>query len=149
MEICLQRILALMEENNTTNSELSNYIHCASSAISEWKTGKIKTYQKYIVEIADYFDVSADYLLGRTDLRKGGEWDDLIKQYQLCADEKKNLVNRLLGLVLSDNGLPKRVELKDEEDMSAAIELLSLFDQLNLLGKSRVISAAISQLDAK
>ena len=149
MDICLERILGLLAEKNIANAELTSYLGCASSAVSEWKTGKIKTYQKYIVEIADYFDVSADYLLGRTDLRKGGEWDDLIKQYQLCDEDKKNLVNRLLGLTIIEKGVPQRVELKDEDDMSAIMELLSVFDQLNLLGKSRVISVAATELDKK
>ena len=149
MDICLERILGLIEERNIANTELTSYLGTASSAVSEWKNGKIKTYQNYIVELADFFDVSADYLLGRTDLRKGGEWDDLVKQYQLCDADKLNLVNRLLGLTTTEKGVPQRVELKDEEDMSAVVELLSVFDQLNLLGKSRVISTAAMELDKK
>lgn len=147
MDICLQRIIGLLSERNISNTEFTAYLGCPSSAVSEWKKGKVSSYQKYIVQIANYFDVSADYLLGRTDMRKGGDWDDLIKQYQLCSDDKKILVNRLLGLSQRQGGIPKSVSTNDEEDMTMVVELLSMFDNLNLIGKSRVIATAADEID--
>lgn len=37
----------------------------SKNAYSEWKSGFTKSYMGRIDEIADYFDVSTDYLLGR------------------------------------------------------------------------------------
>ena len=32
-------------------------------AFSEWKSGKSKSYRKYLIEIAEFFNVSLDYLV--------------------------------------------------------------------------------------
>lgn len=37
------------------------------NTVNNWKAGRSKTYLKKIEEISDYFGVSVDYLLGRTD----------------------------------------------------------------------------------
>ena len=34
------------------------------NAFTDWKSGKIKSYQKHLPKIAEFFGVSADYLLG-------------------------------------------------------------------------------------
>ena len=91
-----------------------------------------------------------DYILGRTPLRNGVVWDDLVKQYQLCDPDKQALVDRLLGITHStEDGTVRSVKLADEEDMTMVLELLSMFDKLNLVGKSRVIAAAADELDKK
>ena len=43
--------------------ELTNYLGLNSVAFSEWKSGKSKSYRKYLIEIAEFFNVSIDYLV--------------------------------------------------------------------------------------
>lgn len=43
--------------------ELTDYLGLKSAAFSEWKSGKSKSYRKYLIEIAEFFDVSIDYLV--------------------------------------------------------------------------------------
>lgn len=43
--------------------ELTNFLGLKSVAFSEWKSGKSKSYRKYLIEIADFFNVSLDYLV--------------------------------------------------------------------------------------
>ena len=38
------------------------------SAIGDWRRGSTKSYLKHIDKIADYFNVSVDYLLGRENM---------------------------------------------------------------------------------
>lgn len=40
------------------------------NTISRYETGKREADYKTLIQLADYFDVSIDYLLGRTDLPK-------------------------------------------------------------------------------
>ena len=148
MDICLERILALMEEKQCTNKEFANYIGVTPSLICDWKTGRSTSCHKYIVEISRFFGVSADYILGKTPIRTGSKWDALIEQYQLCEDDKQSLVNRLLGLTRADADSEvycQRAEV--EEDMSMLLELVSMFDKLSIIGKSRLISIAADELD--
>lgn len=61
----LDRISALL--NGREQRELTNYLGLKSAAFSEWKSGKSKSYRKYLIEIAKYFNVSIDYLVyGKT-----------------------------------------------------------------------------------
>lgn len=150
MDICLERIIGLLNEKGLKNTDLTSYLGISASAISDWKSGKVQSYQKYIAEISEFFGVSADYILGRTPMHNGVQWDDLIRQYQLCEPDKQQLVDRLLGITHNvDNGKVVSVRLKEEEDMTSIIQLLEIFDALDLVGKSRVIAAAADVLDKK
>ena len=61
----LDRISVLL--NGREQKELTNYLGLKSAAFSEWKSGKSKSYRKYLIEIAEYFKVSIDYLVyGKT-----------------------------------------------------------------------------------
>ena len=48
---------------NREQKELTKYLGLNSVAFSEWKSGKSKSYRKYLIEIADFFNISIDYLV--------------------------------------------------------------------------------------
>ena len=148
MDICVERIVSLIAETKCTNKALAEFVGFPPSLISDWKKGTANSYHKYIVGISEYFGVSADYLLGRTPIRSGSKWDELIKQYQLCDDDKLELVDRLLGIT-RNNGDSEMycTKVEIEEDMSMVIELISMFEQLTLVGKSRIIATVADELD--
>ena len=50
-----------------TQSELAKGIGFTQRAISKWVNLQSEPTETAIIKIANYFDVSADYLLGRTD----------------------------------------------------------------------------------
>ena len=52
---------------NVSNKDLSQNVGVSSGNISDWKSGRSKPNIDTIIKIADYLDVSVDYLLGRTD----------------------------------------------------------------------------------
>lgn len=59
----LQKIIRLMEEKQVEQQELARYLGINKQAITDWKSGKSKSYQKYLGRIAEFFNVSSDYLL--------------------------------------------------------------------------------------
>ena len=59
-------ILKLLKEQHKTQKELCETLHIGQPKFTDWKTGRIKSYQKYLPQIADFFNVSIDYLLGNT-----------------------------------------------------------------------------------
>ncbi|OTO24946.1 hypothetical protein A5877_000453 [Enterococcus sp. 3C7_DIV0644] len=63
--VLLERIKKLCKKRGITVSELENRVGFGKNSIYKWKTQspKADTLQK----VADYFNVSTDYLLGRTD----------------------------------------------------------------------------------
>ena len=57
----LDRIIALL--GDADQKQLTDYLELKKTAFSDWKSGKSNSYRKYLVEIADYFNVSLDYLV--------------------------------------------------------------------------------------
>lgn len=62
----LNNLLALLEPRGTSK-KLSDATGISTGNITDWKKGKSKPTAEALVLIADYFNCSIDYLLGRTD----------------------------------------------------------------------------------
>jgi len=60
-----ERIRPLFESSNKSDASLEKEIGLPRGIIYDWNIGRSKSYKKYIGEIANYFNVSADYLLGK------------------------------------------------------------------------------------
>lgn len=58
----------LLVENKISKRELAKKIGVSATSISDWSTGKIQPTAENIYLIAEYFNVSADYLLGLKDI---------------------------------------------------------------------------------
>lgn len=67
MDIYKERILPLFQSSGIPDAELERKIGIKPKKINDWNAGRTKSYEKYIPQIASYFHVSADYLLGKTD----------------------------------------------------------------------------------
>lgn len=63
------RIRALMDENGTTQDELSKAIDRTRQTVSQYVNGISEPGYDTLVRIADYFKVSTDFLLGRSKTR--------------------------------------------------------------------------------
>ena len=55
----------LLDERGKTQEELADFVGVSRQSIAQWKDGKTKPDILYLTKIAKFFDVSADYLLGR------------------------------------------------------------------------------------
>ena len=59
----LDKILSLLNERGVEQA-LADYLGVNKQVITDWKSGKSKSYIKYIGKISQYFGVSSDYLQG-------------------------------------------------------------------------------------
>lgn len=62
------RLNELLNENPISKRELAKKIGVSVTSISDWSTGKIQPTAENVYLIAEYFQVSADYLLGLKDI---------------------------------------------------------------------------------
>lgn len=62
-----ENIRALREDNDLTQQQLADYLGVAQNTYSQYETGKIAYTAQVLVNLADFYGVSVDYLLGRTD----------------------------------------------------------------------------------
>ena len=60
----LDKIISLLEEQNRQQKELTDYLGLEKSTFSAWKNGKSSSYKKYLPEIASFFRISVDELVG-------------------------------------------------------------------------------------
>ncbi|MBQ3497607.1 MAG: helix-turn-helix transcriptional regulator [Clostridia bacterium] len=61
------RLKALRKERGISQVKLSMDLNLSQNTISRYETGVREADYKTLILIADYFDVSIDYLLERTD----------------------------------------------------------------------------------
>lgn len=67
MEILGKRIQELRQENNMSQKDLAKLVGVSDVAISRWERGTRIPNAENIVNLANVFKISADYLLGRID----------------------------------------------------------------------------------
>lgn len=84
MELTISRIIEEMALQNKRHADLANFLGITPNVITDWKSGRIKSYKKYIHAIANYLGVSVEYLRGETDNKYPTDSgvsspDDLIK----------------------------------------------------------------------
>ena len=61
-----ENIRNLRVDNDKNQQELANYLHVKQTTYSKYELGKINIPVEVFIKLADYYDVSVDYLLGRT-----------------------------------------------------------------------------------
>lgn len=66
-DIFAERIKTLRRKKNINQSELGKIIGLSDKAISDIERGYRLTTMEKLDALADFFDVSVDYLMGRTD----------------------------------------------------------------------------------
>lgn len=64
------RLEELTKSNNLNYGKLTSHLSFPRTYIYEWMKKETLPSIEYLIEIANFFDVSPDYLLGRTDFRK-------------------------------------------------------------------------------
>lgn len=66
-DIFAGRIKSLRKNNHKTQTDLAQLMEVSKTQISDIENGKSTTSIERLCALADYFNVSIDYLVGRTD----------------------------------------------------------------------------------
>ncbi len=61
------RLKDLREERNLTQNDVAKAINTTRTNIGRWEKGENEPSANFVVQLADFFEVSTDYLLGRED----------------------------------------------------------------------------------
>lgn len=67
-----ENIRNLREDNDKLQVELATYLDVKQTTYSKYELGKINIPVEVLIKLADYYDVSIDYLVGRSKVKK---WD--------------------------------------------------------------------------
>lgn len=66
MKIFQERLLEQRKLNNMTQTQVANYLGISQPSYIRYENGGSEPSFENLVKIADLFDVTTDYLLGRT-----------------------------------------------------------------------------------
>lgn len=95
------RLKDLRETKGISQKQLANFLNVSQGSVGNWESGTREPNFDIIKKIADYFDVSADYLIGRTDnpqqsidqQLEGVEFALYGEIKELTDDEKQDILN--------------------------------------------------------
>lgn len=62
-----QRIRDLREDKDLTQKKIAEYLGMSQTGYSKYETGENDIPTAILIKLADFYGVSVDYLLGRTD----------------------------------------------------------------------------------
>jgi transcriptional regulator with XRE-family HTH domain len=82
-----KRIKLLREEHGLSQVKLGQILNVSQQAIGKWEKGIAEPNSETIRAMADYFDVSSDFLLGKSNIRNPFEAADKISD-ALGEDEE-------------------------------------------------------------
>ncbi len=60
------RIRDLREDNDLTQQQIADYLMCDQSLYSKYERGEREIPLELVIRLADYYNVSIDYLVGRS-----------------------------------------------------------------------------------
>ena len=79
--------LRIKRDVNLSQKEVATVIGGSQSNLAKWEKEKLHPPADMVIKLADFFGVSTDYLLGRTD-----ELDDLILNKPILTKEENILI---------------------------------------------------------
>lgn len=120
-DLLAQRLVLLRQEKKMTQEALGKVIGVSKAAISKYEKGLVKPSVTSLWDMADLFNVSVDYLIGKSDAFTANVSDhayirEVVELFEEMHDEEKE---KLL------------VFIKKLNDSDFLFELHSVFDPLN------------------
>jgi transcriptional regulator with XRE-family HTH domain len=121
----VERIFALLNERHETSVTFASAIGVSQGNVSDWKRGRSKPSIEALGKIADFFNVSADYLLGRN----SGEFT--YDSYKIADVSNSTLQNIAMGPNAKVNAEQAAQTSAQNKDEHLAERWLPLFNQLS------------------
>lgn len=105
-----QRIKDLREANHLSQGAIAKICKSSQATVAKTETGKTPPSVKLLLQLADYFDVSMDYLCCRTDQPQGKLYEckprlnanseDMRQFIEMCFDPKSPYNSKLKETLL-------------------------------------------------
>lgn len=127
MDVFAKRLRYLRKINDVTQQELANYLSVGKTTISNYETGYSTPDAETLNMIADFFNTSVDYLLGRTDQRNPEEKPELPIEFTTPEEAMKFILEQ--NVIMGFGGFDVN-RMDDDEVVEFANELLN---QLRIL----------------
>ena len=95
----MNRLKELRQSKGIPQSDFAPMFNITQGTLSGWETGRYDISNDALVKLADFFNVSVDYLLGRPELastNKEEYIDELTEMYNNLPEDKKEQVKAFI-----------------------------------------------------
>lgn len=65
-----RRIRDLREDKDMTQQQMAEILHCSQRVYSDYERGRLDIPTEILIRLADFHEVSVDYILGRTNKKE-------------------------------------------------------------------------------
>ena len=96
----LDNIIACLNHKGCDQKELCQYLGKSTQIFTNWKNKDNNSYMKYLPQIAEFFGVTVDHLMGKVVISQQSELEErLLKYFSLCdADRKLRIIQYAMNL---------------------------------------------------
>lgn len=105
-----QRIRDLREDSDKTQTELANYLGTTAQYYGKYEKGERELPFSRAIQLADYYNVSLDYLAGRSPYKNnliGGDEKEIIVNWRNLSERNKGKVEYLISELLESQSRKK------------------------------------------
>ena len=116
--LVVNKIMYLFKCKECSQKELAEHLNISENKISEWKSGKTKSYKKYLPQIASFFNVSVDYLLDVNNSSSQDESELLNIYRNLTNNGKKQVIDfadKISDMETSEEFFVPTIKIKHSE----------------------------------
>ncbi len=71
--MCFKNLRGLREDNDIKQKDIAKFLNVSQNTYSQYETGVISLTAEILIKLSDYYNVSIDYLLDRTNNPKINE----------------------------------------------------------------------------
>lgn len=120
MSILGDRLKELREEREILSKDFAKIMNVEPSTVTNWEKGNRFPKEDVLIKLADYFDVSVDYLLGRTNEKNN------IKNIKIDKQISEITLGERVDSYLRENGINPD-EMTEEQRKDIAEQFVKLF----------------------
>lgn len=94
-EAFAERLQELMNEKGISQNQLAQAINMSSGSVSKYRSGHAELKMVTLEKFADYFDVSVDYLMGRTNCKKYDGSIQAASKFTNLSDDSLKILHKM------------------------------------------------------
>ena len=102
MDEMAERIFSLLKKAKIEQKEFAKIVGTTDKTVSAWKTGRSKSYTKYLPQIAEVLGTSVEYLVTGEEKKPapGAESGLDATKYHMLNEENRALVDQMIEKLL-------------------------------------------------
>lgn len=101
MEKTVEKIIELRKRKGITQEEFAKFLGVSISCVALWETGRRRINVNYLKKIAEFFNVSMDYLTGVSPIENNEQEQELMELINQLDGEQIQELSNFIDFLIS------------------------------------------------